>query len=136
MHALSEISLEFLKFTLHLLPHRLPEHGKPPLSCHAAYVRESQEIEGFRLALFTRLPIFGSIAAKLHKTRLFGMQFQIEAFQLLLDILKKLQSIFTALESDDHVVGKTDDDYFASPGLLPPMVGPEVERVVEVYVGK
>jgi len=43
-------------------------------------VRESKKIERFRLAFFTRLPIFGGIAAKLDKAGFFSVQFQIEAF--------------------------------------------------------
>jgi len=39
MHALAKLYFKLLKFALHLLLYRLPQHGKPPFSRLAAHMR-------------------------------------------------------------------------------------------------
>ena len=126
--------LELFQFALHLLPHRLPQHGELPFSGFAAHVRKTKEVEGLRLAVASLSSIIGGKAAEFDESRFVGMQFQVEAFTSLPEFLMKLLGVAAFLESDHNVVGKTNDGYFTSPGLTSPFVGPEVEHVVQVDV--
>lgn len=52
------------------------------------------------------------------------MQFQVEARQALHRLVQKLPGVVAALESNNYVVGEADYDYFPTPLLSPPLVGP------------
>jgi hypothetical protein len=134
MHALSEFLLQLFQFSLHLLSHRLPQHGELPFSGFAAYVRETKKVKGLRLAVAPRFSIFSCEAAEFYDARFVGVQFQVEAPEALHQLPLKLLGIGATLESDNNIVGKTHDDNFSVPFLPPPLVGPKVEHVMQIDV--
>lgn len=99
-------------------------------------MRETKEVEGLRLAVASLSSIIGGKAAEFDESRFVGMQFQVEAFKSLPEFPMKLLGVAASLESNHDVVGKTNEGYFTSPGLTSPLVGPEVEHVVQVDVSQ
>jgi hypothetical protein len=136
MHPLAQLQLELRQFALHLLPHCMPEHDELPVPVPSADVREAKEVEGRGLAVAPPLAIFGCKQAELDESGLLGVQFQIEAPKAFTQVLLELQGISAILETDNDVVGKTNDHHFPSSGLPPPLISPEVEHVMQIDIGK
>src|SRR2546425_5787252 len=75
-----------LKFGFHLIQlrlqpfaYRLPQHRKPSITpLLYADVRKAKEVERLRFPFSTPLPLVDRIRTKLQKSRLLGMQFQVE----------------------------------------------------------
>ena len=82
MHTPPKFFLEFLQLSTHPLSHGLPKHDEPPLSVLVTYMRETQGIEGLRLAVTTPFPSCSRIAAKFDQAGFRGMQFQIELLNM------------------------------------------------------
>src|SRR5437867_8236802 len=73
VHALPEFG--FHRYQLRVQPgsHRLPPHREPALPGLRTTVRETEEVEGLRLALATRASVLGRQAPKAKQSRLVGM---------------------------------------------------------------
>ena len=83
-----------------------------------------------------RLRSFRRKAAELDQPGLLRMQRQRELLQPLAHRIQEAPGVALVLEADDEVVGIAHDDHVAR-GLAPsPALGPEVEHVVQVDVGK
>ena len=75
-------------------------------------------------------------AAELDQPGLLRMQRQRKLLQPLTHRVQEAPGVALVLEADDEVVGIPHDDHVAR-GLAPsPALGPEVEDVVQVDVGK
>ena len=134
MHALAQFFLEFAELALHFLTHCLPLHCELPFSRLAAHVREAEEVEGLRLAFAPLLSVVGGKSAELNEARFVGMQFQLEAPQALRKFLLELLGVGAILESGNNVVSIAHDDDITAPCLPPPLVGPEVEHVMQIDI--
>ena len=67
---------------------------------------------------------------------LLGMQCQRKLLQPLAHLIQEAPGVALMLKADDEVVGVSHDDHVAR-GLTPsPAHGPQIERVMQVDVGK
>src|SRR5215217_5230276 len=101
-----------------------------------ADVREAEKLERLGSARAAPGSPLGREAAKLDQTRLGRAQLQAEPRQPAAKFTPEALRVVMALEADDEVVGVAHDDYLAARVPLSPLVGPEVEGVVQVDVGK
>jgi hypothetical protein len=97
-------------------------------------VGEAEEGKSLRLPDPASLPILGSEPAELDEPRLSGMQFQVESPESFPKIRMEPNGIGLVLEAHNEVISIPDDDHVASSMLLPPLIGPQVENVVQVDV--
>ena len=109
MHTSPKLFLEFLQLGTHPLSHGLPKHDEPSKSIPVTDMRETQVIEGLRLAFITPFSIFGRLAAKFDQAGFGGMQFQVEFLKSFLKRFEKLLGLLAILETDHKVIGKTHD---------------------------
>ena len=83
-----------------------------------------------------RLRLFRREASELDQPGLLRMQRQRKLLQPLAHLVQEAPGVALVLEADDEVVGVAHDDHVAR-GLAPsPALGPEIEGVVQVDVGK
>src|SRR5439155_17088050 len=80
------------------------------------------------------LPVFGREPAKLKQPRLLGMQFQAKLQEALLQFHQESLGIRAMLESYNEVICETHYDYVAVCPLLPPLLNPQIEHIVEISV--
>src|SRR6266542_5274856 len=99
-----------------------------------ADVREAQEPERLRLAESPLLSSLGGEPAELDQARLLGGQLQVELRKPAAKLGEEPLGVITMLEADDVVVGETHDDHIAVRIPPPPLVGPQVEDVMEIDV--
>jgi len=97
---------------------------------------ESEEVEGFRLAILSPSVVFDSEPAKLNQPSLVGMQSQPELLHASMKLAKESLGIVAVLESHDEVVCVSDNDDIARSISNPPLLYPQVENVVEVHIRK
>ncbi len=118
------------------LPHRVPSEREPTRSRPAAAMRQAEEVERLWLTLSAPLAPFGCVPPELNQACLFRVQFQPKFLQSLLEFPKKLLSLRLALESNNEVVCPAHDDHLAARLLLPPLLDPQVERIMEIQIGQ
>src|SRR5882672_2081647 len=79
VHASLKFGFHLVQLRLQSLAYRLPQHRKPSIApLLYAYMRKAQEVERLRFPFSTPLPLVDGIRTKLQKSRLLGMQFQVE----------------------------------------------------------
>src|SRR5467141_1056512 len=133
-----------LKFGFHLstlrlqsLAYRLPQHRKPSIApLLYAYMRKAQEVERLRFPFSTPLPLVDGIRTKLQKSRLLGMQFQVELLHSFRKFRPKLIGIRFAVESHHDVIREAHHDHIAVCPLLTPRLDPQIEYVMKIDVGQ
>jgi len=102
----------------------------------AADEYEAQEREGLRLAQSTPLSTSGRMAAELQQARFLPVQFESKLLEPRSHRVPEAPRIGFVLEANNDVIG-ISHDYHVAAGLSPsPLLGPEVEDVVQVDVGK
>src|ERR1035437_8392509 len=97
-------------------------------------MRESQEVEGLRLAEVPLLPLLGGKPPKLDQPRLLSMQFQAELREPVAELHKERRGIISIMEARHVVIGKPYEKYIPARVPPPPLVGPQVEDIVEIDV--
>jgi hypothetical protein len=100
-----------------------------------ADMRESEKVEGLRLPLPSFTTVRRGQAAEAHQPCLLGMHFQSKALQALLELSPEPDCVGLMLETQHEVVGVAHDDDLAA-RTLSPLLYPEVEHVMEVYIRK
>jgi hypothetical protein len=93
-----------------------------------------RNLEGLRLAEATRPSTFSGEPAELDQPRLLGRQLQAELRQPSAKIGQEALSLIPILETDHVIVSEARDDHVTTRVPPPPLVGPQVEHVVEVDV--
>jgi hypothetical protein len=136
VHASSQLNLNLPELHTHAIATRTPVQQESPRPRRAADMREAQEIEGLRFALTTPRATGSRVRAKFDQTRLIRVQRQREFRESVLKRVKKPATVGLTLESDAEIIGISHDDHPAGRLTLSPARGPEVEDVVEIYVGK
>ncbi len=102
----------------------------------AANEGETQEVEGLRFTEPVLFAIGRCVAAERDEAGLLRMQRQCELLQPSTHRVQEAPGITLVLEPDNEVVGVAHDDHVAG-GLMPsPAMGPKIEDVVQVDVGK
>src|SRR5208282_2590489 len=92
--------------------------------------------ECLRLPFSATAQVFSRKPAKLQKPCLVRMKCQLESPESFVKVRQEPFGLPTILESHNEVVRIADDDHVAFCLLLPPLMDPLVERVVEVDVGQ
>src|SRR5216683_2451338 len=135
VHASLKLGFHLVQFRLQPFADRLPQYRKPPIAplLHAD-VRKAEEIERLRFPFSTPLPLVDRIRTKLQKSRLLGMQFQVELSHSFRKFRSELIGIRFAVESHHDVIGKSHDDLLAVRALLTPRLDPQVEYVMKIDV--
>ena len=95
---------------------------------------ETEEVERFRLSLATTLAVVGGEPPKLNQACFVGMQFQRELVETVPQVLVEPLSIRTVFEAHHDVVSKTHHDNVTARMPTPPLIGPQIKHVVQVYV--
>ena len=101
-----------------------------------ANMREAEEAKRLRLAQVPPLTIPGGKPPELDQPRLLGRQLQVELREPSAKLSVKPLCVLPVLESHHGIVGKTHDHDLTARVPVPPLVGPEVEDVVRINVGK
>src|SRR5712691_9595621 len=136
MHAPPQLLLDLLELGPHAVAPGVPFDLELVPACLAADEGEAQEVEGLRLAEPTPLAVFRRKASELDQPGLLGVKRQRKLFQSLAQRVQKAPGVALVLEADNEVVGIAHDDHVAG-GLVPsPVVGPQVEHIVQVDVGE
>ena len=136
VHAPSEFELDRLEFGSQAFGAGQPQDHEVTLPCLPAAMREPQEVEGLRFALSLAASVVPGEAPELDQPRLVGVQLQPELAQPLGDRTLKRSASSLELEPGNPIVGIPHRDHVA-PGMAPPpLLDPQVERVVQVDVGQ
>jgi hypothetical protein len=137
VHAPPKLGFHLVQLRLQPFANRLPQHRKPSIAPFLrADMRKAQEIERLRFPFSTPLPIFDRIRTELQKSRLLGMQLQVELPHSLGEFRLKLVGIRFALESNHNVIRESHHDNVAMRPLPTPRLDPQVEHVVQVDVSQ
>jgi len=134
MQPLPKLGSDLLQLPPHALLLGLPQHDELPLPRLVAAMRKAKEIEGLGLPLAAPASILDRKAAELEQVRLVGVQLQTELRQSRSKLSQEALGIRPVLKAADDVVGEPHEDHI--PGRLSPspVLGPQVEGVVEVDV--
>src|SRR5512135_739846 len=107
---------------------------KAPVPGLPANVREAKELERLRLSKAAGLSPPGGEPAELDQPRLLRRQLQAEPRKPAAKISQEPLSVTAMLEAHHVVVGEAHDDHVTMRVPPPPLVGPQVEHVMEVNV--
>ena len=111
-----------------------PLELEAPLPGLPARVREAKKAERLRLAKTPRRPSLGGVPAELDQARLLGVQLQAELREPVAKIRPEPLGVIPILEPHHDVVSEANDDHVTARVPSSPLVGPEVEDVVQVDV--
>ncbi|WP_141202447.1 hypothetical protein [Thiomonas delicata] len=118
VHASFELDLDRLQFGSQAFGTGEPQHDELALPGVAAAMREAQEVEGLRFALFLAVSVPG-VAPELDQPRLVRVQPQPELAQPLCYGALEAHGVVAELEPGNPIVGVAHDDH-VTPGLVPP----------------
>src|SRR2546429_1825446 len=99
-------------------------------------MRKAQEVKRLRFPFSTPLPLVDRIRTELQKSRLLGMQLQVELPHAFRELRPNLIGIRLAVKSNHDVVRESLHDDIAMRPLLTPRLDPQIEYVVEVNVSQ
>ena len=136
MHAPSEFELDRLEFGSQAFGTRQPQDHEVALPRVPAAMREPEEVEGLRFTLSRAASVLARKAPELDQPRLLGMQLQPELAQPFGHRTLEALGIVSVLEPGNPIVGIPHRDHVASGVSSPPLLYPQVERVVQVDVGQ
>src|SRR6266542_2005208 len=118
----------------HSLRDRLSQQQEAPVLGRRAVVREAQELERLRPAEAPLLALLGGEPPEADQARLLGIQPQPKLGQALRQVSPEPLRVRAMLKPQHDVVGVPDDEHVTA-GMLPaPLLGPQIEEVVQVDV--
>src|SRR5258708_3229199 len=121
-------------------PQAVPPRRSPQLELTSlgstADMRETKKVERLRFSQPARCSISYRETAELDQSRLVRMQRQRELFHPCAKIRQKAPCIILVLKSDDTIVGVAHYDDIPAGVAMSPLLSPQVERVVQITVGK
>ena len=118
----------------HSLLHRQADDLESALPVDATTMRESKEVERFRLALYPTFAIGCGESTKLDQPRLLRIQGQPESGQSLLHCSQESSGCFFTLESEHTAVGIAHDNHIAPCIFATPLPRPWIKGIVQVDV--
>ena len=136
VHAAAQLFLDLPEFRPHAITPRLALELECPAPRRAADEREPQEGEGLRFAQTTPPASLRRKAAELQQAGLFPVQLEPELLKPRSHRIPEAPRIGLVLEAGHDIVRVADEDHVAGRLSPPPLLGPEVEDVVQVDVGK
>src|ERR1700719_591713 len=135
VHASLKLGFHLVQLRLQSLAYRLPQHREPSVTpLLYADVRKAKEVERLRFPFSTPLPLVNRMRTKLQKSRLLGMQFQVELSHSFRKFRPKLFGIRFAVKSNHDVISKSHHDHLAVCTLLTPCLDPQIEYVMKIDV--
>lgn len=135
VHARAELFLDLSEFGEPAATFRLsPDDEGPVLSSAVTKVCEPEEVERFRSVVTPPASASGSEPAELDQTGLIGVQTERETGQPFLKIKQEAFRILPVLKASDAVIGIAHDNHIAGRLASPPLLGPEIKRVMKVDV--
>jgi hypothetical protein len=133
MHAPLKLGFHRVQLCLQPFADRLPQYRVHSVaSLLYADVRKAEKVERLRLPFSTLFPVVDRVRTKLQKSRLLGMQFQVELPHSLVKFRPKLIGIQFHLEAKHDIVRKTHHDYVTVGAFATPRLDPQVEHVVQI----
>src|SRR6266446_6490016 len=116
MHPSLKFGFHLVQFRLQPFTYRLPQHREPSVTplLHTDMC-EAKKVERLRFPFSTPLPLVDRIRTKLQKSRLFGMQFQVELPHSFRKFRPELIGIRFVSKSNHDVIGKT---HYGQPSSL------------------
>src|SRR6478735_10398097 len=136
VHAPSHLLLDLLQLRPHAVGAGFPLDLESSRTSLVADEGEAQEIEGLRLAEPAPLAALCRKTSELDQPGLLRMQRQGKLPQPITHLIQEALGIALVLEADDEVVCVAHDDHIARGRTPSPAYSPEVERAVQVEVGK
>ena len=97
---------------------------------------ETEEVERFRLSLATPLAVLGGVPPKLDQAGFVGVQLQAEPVEAFPQVFVKLLGIRSVFEAQHNVVGESHHDDVTARMPPTPLVGPQIEHVVQVHISE
>src|SRR5262249_10384747 len=136
MHPPSQLLLDLPERCPHAIAPCDPLHEELPTVVAFADEGKAEEIEGLRLSEPALSASIRCEAAELDQAGLVRIKRQRELLEPLAHVVPESLGVRLVLKAHDEVVGIAHDDHVA-PGLAPsPALGPQVEHVVQVDIGK
>jgi len=136
MAAAHQFGFHRLQLGRHLLLVRDPLDPEPSLPGRPGDVPESQERERLRLPLAPRFAQPGRVRPELDQPGLVGVQFQAELREPSAQFLQEPLRVVLVLEPDDEVVREPRDNDIPARLRLPPVIGPQVQDIMQIYIRK
>ena len=99
-------------------------------------MREPQELERLRLPVAASGSILGGVPPELDQPRLLRMQLQTELREPVAQIGEEPLGVLTMLKARHVVIGEPQEDHVPARVTPSPLVGPEVEDVMQEDVRK
>jgi len=97
-------------------------------------MREAQEVERFWFAsAMSRTPLRGE-TPEFNQARLLAVQRETEPAKAALQLLLKSYGLPPVLEADDEIIRVPNHDHVAACVTPPPLVGPQIEHVMEIDI--
>ncbi len=134
MPAPSQTVFDGFQSCRHPIPAGLSYQHEPAVAIFPADVREPEEVERFWFAFSPDGTEFGSEAAELHQTGFLRVNRESELPQSALHGYTEAPGIVSFVEPDDDVIGVSDHYHIACGIATSPLMRPQIEDVVEVYV--
>src|SRR5438094_282157 len=138
-HQVVPPATEFLLDALQFLPPPVAVGNAPDFESPQTVLRtdmlEAQKGERLRFPFPTFVPVLPGEAPKPDQPGLFFVQFQPVLAQLFPQIFDEPLRFIPVLEPNDSIIRVADDDDVAL-RILPPLICPLVEYVMQVYVRK
>jgi hypothetical protein len=129
MHPSLKFGFHLVQFRLQPFADRLPQHREPSVvPLLRTDVCEAKKVERLRFPFSTPLPLVDRIRTELQKSRLLGMQFQVELSHSFRKFCPELIGIRFAVEAHHDVVSESHHD-IAVQALLTPSLDPQIEYV-------
>src|SRR6266853_4252186 len=136
VHTTLKLGFHLVQLRLQSLAYRLPQHRKPSITpLLYANMCKAKKIKRLRLPFSTPLPAVDRIWTEFQKSRLLGMQFQVELPHSFGKFRPKLIGIRFAVEAHHDVVSESHDNEIAVRSFLTPRLGPQIEYVMKIDVG-
>src|SRR3954453_18705255 len=128
--------LDLLELCRHAVAAGFPVDPEVAPSRGAAEEGETQESEGFRLAEAAPLAVARRISSELDQPGLLRVERQCELLKPVAPHIEEPTGVGLVLEADDDIIRVAHNDHVTGGLPLSPAVGPEVESVVKVDIGK
>src|SRR5215469_2540066 len=137
VHAPLKLGFHRVQLRLQPLTDRLPQHREHSVaSLLYADMREAEKVERLRFPFSAPLPVLDRKRTELQKSRLLGMQFQVELSHSLGEFRPKLVGIRFHLKAKHDVVRETHHDDLTVSALPTPRLNPQIEHVMQVDVSQ
>src|SRR5437763_6614344 len=137
VHAPPKLGFHLVQLRLQPFAYRLPQHREHSVaSLLRANVRKAEKVERLRLPFSSLLLVLDRKRTKFQKSRLLGMQLQMELPHSLGEFRPKLIGLRLCLKSQHDIIRETHDDHFAERPLPTPRLGPQVEHVMKIDVSQ